>query len=98
MKTLQVSYFRRMPAAKVWPPAQHRSWSYSRHRAPAHELDLWLLRQPFLTKRVISQIQQPACARDDVSILHLKVDATDIDTAFADLEDDRVFAFGILCE
>src|SRR2546421_9606537 len=47
---------------------------------------------------LISQVQQPSRARDDVSILHLEIDATDIDAALADLEDDRVFAFRILLE
>src|SRR5437763_5448002 len=51
-----------------------------------------------LGQRVISQIQQPSRARDDVSILDLEIDATDIDTALADLEDDRVFACGIFLE
>src|SRR5437764_5100691 len=51
-----------------------------------------------LGQRLIPQIQQPSRARDDVSILHLKIDATDIDAALADLEDDRVFACGILLQ
>src|SRR5437764_15427389 len=51
-----------------------------------------------LGQRLIPQIQQPSRARNDVSILHLEIDATDIDAALADLEDDRVFACGILLE
>src|SRR5438067_3426887 len=51
-----------------------------------------------LGQRLIPPIQQSSRARDDASILHLEIDATDIDAALADLEDDRVFACGILLE
>src|SRR5258706_5908124 len=49
-------------------------------------------------QRPVSQVQQSPGTRDNVPILHLKIDPTDIDAALTDLEDDRVLACGILLQ
>jgi len=46
----------------------------------------------------MSQIQQPSRSSDYLSILQFEIDAANINPTLADLEYDRVFAFGIFLQ
>src|SRR5437016_14058910 len=87
-------------------PAKQKSCACPKPSSPAlfpagegrRQFEITDLSLCHLSQRFVAEIQKPSCVCSHLAITESKIDAADVNSAAANLENDRVFAVGRLLQ